>query len=264
MIKIHLHALYGILYKELLRFVKQKGRFFSSLVRPLLWLLIFAVGFRSVLGIAIIPPYETYITYDVYIMPGLIAMILLFNGMQSSLSIIFDREMGSMKVLLSSYINRNFLLFAKMLSTAIVSLIQAIVFLVICYFYGIYFPLLGFFAVFVAIVISSIIINALAIFISSTIKQLENFAAVMNFIIFPMFFLSPALYPLWKLQESSLWLYYLSLANPFTHIVDFIRYSVYAKMYVDNVLIVLVLLVGSLVLAFVSYSPKNVFGSGRG
>ena len=60
--------------REALRFIHQRERFFSALVRPLVWLGIFAAGFRSVLGVAIIAPYETYITYEVYIAPGLIAM----------------------------------------------------------------------------------------------------------------------------------------------------------------------------------------------
>ena len=59
-------------------------------------------GFRAALGIAIIEPYDTYIPYEVYIIPGLACMILLFNGMQGSLSMVYDREMGSMRVLLTS------------------------------------------------------------------------------------------------------------------------------------------------------------------
>ena len=90
----------GLLQRELLRFVQQRSRFFSALVRPLLWLVVFASGFRAALGISIIEPYQTYITYEVYIVPGLCAMIILFNGMQSSLSMVYDREMGSMRVLL--------------------------------------------------------------------------------------------------------------------------------------------------------------------
>ncbi|MDC0933901.1 ABC transporter permease, partial [Arcobacteraceae bacterium] len=186
----------GIIYKELLRFFKQKSRFFSALVRPLLWLLIFSVGFKSALGLAIIPPYETYITYETYIVPGLVGMILLFNGMQSSLMMIFDREMGSMKILLSSSINRNFLLFCKMFATAIVSTIQAITFLFIAYLYGIEMPIEGYILIIPVVLFSSLILNAMALFLSSVIKQLENFATVMNFVIFPMFFLSSALYPL--------------------------------------------------------------------
>src|ERR1700761_3222903 len=74
-----------IVWREALRFIHQRERFVSALVRPLVWLFIFAAGFRQVLGVSIIPPYETYVLYEVYIAPGLIAMIQLFNGMQSSL-----------------------------------------------------------------------------------------------------------------------------------------------------------------------------------
>ena len=57
--KKYIYCMKGIVYKELIRFLKQKSRFFSALVRPLLWLFIFSVGFKAALGLAIIPPYET-------------------------------------------------------------------------------------------------------------------------------------------------------------------------------------------------------------
>jgi ABC-2 type transport system permease protein len=253
------HCAKGIIYKELLRFFKQKSRFFSALVRPLLWLLIFSVGFKSALGLAIIPPYETYITYETYIVPGLVGMILLFNGMQSSLMMIFDREMGSMKILLSSHINRNFLLFCKMLATAIVSTIQAITFLIIAYFYGIEMPWQGYIFVIPVVLFCSLILNAMALFLSSVIKQLENFATVMNFVIFPMFFLSSALYPLWKIKDSSIFIYTISSYNPFTYVVEFIRFTLYGKIHFMSALIILALLVCSLFLAFMGYSSKNIF-----
>ena len=79
-------------------------------MRPLVWLFIFAAGFRQILGVSIIPPYETYVLYEVYVTPGLMAMIQLFNGMQSSLSMVYDREMGNMRMLLVSPFPRWFLL----------------------------------------------------------------------------------------------------------------------------------------------------------
>lgn len=249
----------GIIYKELLRFFKQKSRFFSALVRPLLWLLIFSVGFKSALGLAIIPPYETYITYETYIVPGLVGMILLFNGMQSSLMMIFDREMGSMKILLSSSINRNFLLFCKMFATAIVSTIQAVTFLIIAYFYGVEMTVTGYILIIPVVLFSSLILNALALFLSSVIKQLENFATVMNFVIFPMFFLSSALYPLWKIKDSSILIYTISSYNPFTYIVEFIRFTLYGKFDLSNFIVIIILIIFSLILAFVGYSSKNIF-----
>ncbi|HLB79151.1 MAG TPA: multidrug ABC transporter permease, partial [Dongiaceae bacterium] len=70
----YLRCLDGIVGREGLRFVQQRGRFVAALVRPLVWLFIFAAGFRSVLGVSIVPPYETYILYEVYITPGLVGM----------------------------------------------------------------------------------------------------------------------------------------------------------------------------------------------
>ena len=74
------HCFIGIQVREWLRFWQQRTRFASALVRPLLWLVVFAAGFRAVLGISIIPPYQTYITYETYIAPGLCGMIILFNS----------------------------------------------------------------------------------------------------------------------------------------------------------------------------------------
>jgi ABC-2 type transport system permease protein len=71
-----LRCFYGILWRELLRFLHQYTRFVAALVRPLIWLFVFAAGFRSVLGVSIVPPYQTYILYDEYVIPGLVAMIL--------------------------------------------------------------------------------------------------------------------------------------------------------------------------------------------
>ena len=140
-------CLRGIVWREGLRFLKQRERFVAALVRPLIWLLIFAAGFRSVLGVSISPPYETYILYEVYITPGLVAMIQLFNGMQSSLSLVYDREMGSMRILLVSPFPRWFLLASKLLAGVLVSLLQVYVFLAIAWFWEIRPPAIGYLAV---------------------------------------------------------------------------------------------------------------------
>ncbi|HET6375702.1 MAG TPA: ABC transporter permease, partial [Methylocella sp.] len=130
-------CLKGIIWREMLRFWHQRERFVSALVRPLVWLFIFAAGFRSVLGVSIIPPYETYVLYEVYITPGLIAMIELFSGMQSSLSMVYDREMGNMRTLLVSPFPRWFLLTSKLAAGTAVSVAQVYAFLLIAYFWEI-------------------------------------------------------------------------------------------------------------------------------
>lgn len=220
----------GILGREFQRFLQQRTRFLSSLIRPMLWLVVFAAGFRAALGIAIVPPYETYITYEVYIAPGLVGIIILFNGMQSSLSMVYDREMGSMRVLLTSPMPRAFLLVCKLLAGALVSLAQVYTFLLLARLFDVQPPAIGYLLVLPATVLSALMLGALGLLLSSLIKQLENFAGVMNFVVFPLFFLSSALYPLWKMREASEWLYYLCAFNPFTHAVELIRFALYGQL----------------------------------
>ncbi len=250
-------CLSGIIRREALRFLRQRGRFFSALVRPLVWLLIFATGFHFVLGVSIIPPYDTYVPYEVYIAPGLIGMIQLFNGMQSSLSMVYDREMGSMRTLMVSPLPRWFLLSSKLMAGVIVSVIQAYVFLAIARFWEIEPPWYGYITVLPALIASGLMLGALGLLLSSAIRQLENFAGVMNFVIFPMFFASSALYPLWRVQEASLTLYDICLANPFTHAVELIRFALYGEFNLTAALAVLAALIVFMAAAIYGYDPAR-------
>jgi ABC-2 type transport system permease protein len=217
----------GIGIREFLRFLHQKERLLAALVRPLVWLVIFAGAFRSVLGVSIIPPYQTYVLYDVYVTPGLIAMIQLFNGMQSSLSLVYDREIGSMRVLLTSPFPRPWLLFAKLCAGTFVSLLQVYLFLMVARWWGIAPPWAGYAFALPTLILSGLMFGSIGLFISSLVPQLENFASMMNFVIFPMFFTSSALYPLWRVREGSETLYVLCRLNPLTHAVELIRYGLY-------------------------------------
>jgi ABC-2 type transport system permease protein len=250
-------CLHGILRREWLRFFHQRSRFLSALVRPLLWLLVFAAGFRAALGVSIIPPYETYITYETYILPGLCCMILLFNGMQGSLSMVYDRQMGSMRVLLMSPLPRPFLLAAKLLATSLVSLIQVYAFLGIAWLFDIRPPMLGLLSALPALLVAALLLSALGLLLSNGIRQLENFAGVMNFVIFPMFFLSSALYPLWKMREASEWLYWICSVNPFTHAVELVRYALYGQFNASALAISATLLLAVTVGAVMSFNPQH-------
>lgn len=225
----YLTCLRGIMWREALRFVHQRERFVSALVRPLVWLFIFAAGFRQILGVSIIPPYDTYVLYEVYVTPGLIAMIQLFNGMQSSLSMVYDREMGNMRMLLVSPFPRWFLLISKLLASTAVSVLQAYAYMFVAYLWGVVAPGWGYVAVLPALILCGFMLGALGMLLSSAIKQLENFAGVMNFVIFPMFFASAALYPLWLVQQSSPLIYRVCTLNPFTYAVELIRFALYSE-----------------------------------
>jgi ABC-2 type transport system permease protein len=231
-------ALRAIVGREVFKFTQQYGRLVSALVRPLLWLAVFAAGFRNVFGVAIVEPYDTYIPYDVYIAPGLIGMVLLFNGMQSSLAMVYDREMGMMRLLLTAPLPRWWLLFSKLFATAALSLLQAIAFIAIAWLIGTQLPVFGgesfslihTIHVIASMIFAAIMLAGLGLLLSVHIKQLENFAGTMNFVIFPMYFMSTALYPLWKLEESGAnWVFQIARFNPFTYAVEWMRFAMYDK-----------------------------------
>ena len=253
----YLRALSAILLREALRFVTQRERFLAALVRPLVWLIVFAAGFRAALGLSITPPYQTYITYEVYIVPGLVAMILLFNAMQSALSLVYDREMGSMRLLLTAPLPRWWLLFCKLLAGVLVSILQAYAFLGIAYLYGIRLPPMGYLWVLPALLMAGLMLGAVGLFLASTIRQLENFAGVMNFVIFPVFFLSTALYPLWRMAESSRLLRDICAWNPFSHAVELIRFALYMRLNLEALGWVTVTFAAFLALALWGFDPAR-------
>ena len=260
----YLRAFLGILHREALRWFNQRSRFVSALVRPLVWLGLWAAGYRYILGMSIIEPYDTYIPYEVYFAPGLVGMIQLFNGMQSSLSMVYDREMGSMKTLMISPFPRWFLLLCKLLAGVAVSIAQVYVFLAIAVIWDVVLPPLGYLEILPALILAGLMLGALGLVLSSFIKQLENFAGVMNFVIFPMFFASTAFNPLWKIKENSLWVYRLCEVNPFTHAVEMIRYSMYGKLNGEAAAVVAGFFVFFMALAVWGYDPGRGMAAKRG
>ena len=111
--------------------------------------------------------------YEVYITPGLCGMILLFSGMQSSLSMVYDREMGNMRTLLVSPFPRWYLLVAKLLAGVAVSIAQVYVFLGIAWFWGVKAPPIGYLFALPALFLSGMMLCALGLLLSSMIRQLE-------------------------------------------------------------------------------------------
>ncbi|HKJ95222.1 MAG TPA: ABC transporter permease [Gammaproteobacteria bacterium] len=253
-----MQALGALCGREVVRFVHQRGRLISAVVRPSLWLLVFAAGFRNVFGVSIMPPYDSYIEYQVYVVPGLIGMVLLFNGMQSSLAMVYDKEMGLMRLLLTAPLPRWFLLLGKLLAGAFLSVLQAYAFFAVCWIFGVDLPWLGLLTALPALFVAALMLASVGLLLSVHIRQLENFAGTMNFVIFPMFFISPALYPLWKLQESGAEVVYqLARYNPFTYAVELVRFALYGQLNVTAAVVVAAWLAGCYLLAVLGYDPQR-------
>ena len=118
-------------------------------------------------------------------------------------------------------------------------------------------PEFGYITVLPAIILSGLMLGALGMLLSSLVRQLENFAGVMNFVIFPMYFASSALYPLWRVRESSPLLYHICQLNPFTHAVELIRFALYGQVNVPALAVVTACTAAFLGLAILAYDPMR-------
>jgi ABC-2 type transport system permease protein len=251
-------AMRAVVGRETRNFARQPGRLLSALVRPLLWLLVFAAGFQNVFGVAIAPPYETYIEYKVYLAPGLLGMIALFNGMLSSLAMVYDREMGVMRLLLTAPLPRAWILACKLVAGAMLSFLQMLAFVAVASLFGIELQARHLLLALPVFLLAALMLAALGLVLSVYVQQLENFAGTMNFVIFPMFFLSTALYPLWKLEESGARAVHLLAAyNPFTHAVEAIRFALYGQLQPVSLCVTAACAAAFFAIALWGYDPQR-------
>jgi ABC-2 type transport system permease protein len=250
-------ALRAIAAREIAKFLRQTERLIAALVRPALWLLVFAAGLHDLLGVSIIPPYQTYTTYQEYILPGLIGIVVLFQCMQSALSMVYDREAGVMRVMMVTPIPRPYLLFAKIVAATVLAALQTYGFLIVAALFGDTMPNLSWITILPAVLLIGLMLGSIGLLVSVYTRQIENFAGMMNFVVFPMFFLSSALYPLWKLREAGAWpVYWLSIINPFTYAVELVRFAAYGQVNGMALAVVSGVGIAAFGLAALGYTPR--------
>ncbi len=184
-------------------------------------------------------------------------MILLFNGMQVPLSMVYDREMGSMRVLLTSPLPRTFLLCSKLLRHRADFTVA-----------GVRVPgdRLGLRR---ATACHGAVDRPAGLAAGGLDAERAGFAAVERdpstgelcrgdeFRDLPAVFISSALYPLWKMRDSSEWLYWLCAINPFTHAVELVRFALYERFAGLALAVCLGLTVLFAVLAVLTFNPQH-------
>ncbi len=209
-------ALAAIVGRELTRMVRQRGRLVSAMVRPLIWLFIIGSGFQAMLSGMADGDYRQFMV------PGLLCMVLLFGAMLASLSLVYDKESGVMRMLIIAPFPHYWIILARTLSAAIAAIVQALMLIVILALIG-YFKTPAHTVLFVlALIVTAVTCAATGMLIAVYSRTLDNFAVIMNFVIFPMFFLSGALYPI---QHLPAYLKVVALINPFSYGVDLMKHA---------------------------------------
>lgn len=220
-----INAIIAVVAREFLRFSRQRGRLLSTFARPLVWLVIVGSGFERVV------PSEGTVSYKQFLLPGIFGMVLLFSTMLSALATVHDREFGPIRMLLVAPLARPVTVFAKLVSSTLLGVFQAVLLLPLIWILGLRPSLVGVIELFGAFVICGLALSSIGLLLASRMRSIENFAGIMNFVMFPMFFLSSALYPASTLPG---FLQPFVRADPLTYGVDLMRHPLLHGLYAAN------------------------------
>ena len=210
-------AIYVLWMRELKRFWRAKSRVVGSLAMPLFFLALLGLGFRRMP----IPGLAGDVDYIQFLVPGIIGMNILFSSTFGGLSVLWDREFGFLKEIMVAPVSRVSIVLGRIAGGATTALIQAVFILGISYTLG--FKIVHISSIFLAIVfmvLTAITFLGLGLVFASKMRDIQGFSIVMNFVIFPLFFLSGALFPL---ENFPVWLRYISKIDPLTYGVDGLR-----------------------------------------
>jgi len=204
-----------VAYRELLRFVQERSRLFSSFAMPLIFLVIFGAGFGELVG-SMTPGVD----YIQFMYPGILAMTVLMSSLMSGISIVWDREFGFLKEILVSPLGRGGIILGKAVGGAVVAVLQAFVMLILAPILGVSLSFTMVVELMLLIVIVSISLSGLGLLVASRMQSQQGFQVVIQLIIMPLIFLAGIFYPV---NDVPVWMEVISKVNPLTYGVDAIR-----------------------------------------
>jgi ABC-2 type transport system permease protein len=204
-----------IAYRELLRFVNERSRLVSSVIQPLIFLVVFGAGFGNVIG-----NLAPGVNFVQFMYPGIIAMGVLTSSLFAGVSVVWDREFGFLRELLVAPLARTGIVLGKALGAAVVALVQVVLMLVVAPFVGVSLDVALVVRLIPVVVILSVALSGLGILLASFMRSQQGFQLLIQILIFPLIFLAGVFFPV---DQAPDWLQVLSKLNPMTYGVDAIR-----------------------------------------
>jgi ABC-2 type transport system permease protein len=225
-LRTDLRAVSIVWRRELIRFQRDRLRTVTSLIQPLLFLLVLGTGL-SALASASLPP---GVNFKTFIYPGVLAMSVLFTAIFSAASIVWDREFGFLREMLVAPVSRASIVIGKCLGGATIATFQGIIVLALAGLAGVpYNPVLMLTLV-GEMLLLAFTLTAFGVMMAARITQFQAFMALTQMLVMPLFFLSGALYPLHGLPA---WLSVLTRLDPLTYVVGPMRHAVFSHLPLD-------------------------------
>jgi len=221
MMKQDLNAIYSIWLREMIRFFRYRSRLVGSLGAPFFFLAFLGIGFGS--SASAIQGIPAGVGYVSFLTPGIIGMTLLFSSTAAGLTVLWDRQFGFLKELMVAPVSRISIVLGRTAGGATTAVMQAVIILVSGIVLGMKIPgPAGFVMSLVFMVLIAGTFIGMGLAFASKMEDMSGFSLIMNFLIFPLFFLSGALFPLDRFPTV---IKYLAYINPLTYGVDGLRYS---------------------------------------
>jgi ABC-2 type transport system permease protein len=211
-------GVYAVWYREFKVFLREKSRVISALFLPLFWYFIFGGGIGTVSAVG-----EVGGNYQHFIFPGFLAMTVIFTSLFNGAYVVWDKKIDFLKEVLIAPPSRTVVFVGKMVGGMTDALLQAYLLLFIGIFLGIPYTVPGFIASMLLLVLLAAGLVSMGLIIGSFMESPEGFGLISSFVIYPLFLLSGALYPIDKLPP---WLKVLTHIDPATYAVDALRYVI--------------------------------------
>lgn len=205
--------------RELIRFVRTRTRILSSFIQPILFLFVLGYGMSTLVGTT------AGFTFKQFVFPGIVAMSVVMTAIFSAISIVWDREFGFLREMVVAPVSRGSIVIGKTLGGASIAAAQGTIMLVLAPLIGVHLTVALVFEVIGLELVMAVAMTSFGVFVASRIQKIEGFQVVMQLLLFPMLFLSGALFPLKGLPT---WLAVITRINPLTYAVDPLRHVVFA------------------------------------
>jgi ABC-2 type transport system permease protein len=208
-----LDGLYALWYREFKVFLREKSRIISSLFTPLLWIVVFGGGLGSSVSLG-------GTNYQVFIFPGILTMTILFSSIFFGLYIVWDKKIDFFKEVLVAPLSRLTIFAGKTLGGCTDALIQGSLMLAFGVILGISYSVQMVVQTMIFMLVLAAAVVSIGLIIGSFMESPEGFNLIVSFLVFPLFFLSGALFPIDNLPS---WLRAFTTLNPVTYAVDGMR-----------------------------------------
>src|SRR5919197_4281800 len=213
-LELILSALYAVWLREFKVFLRERSRLIASIFTPLLWLFVVGSGLGSANP-------SVGVDYQKFIFPGIISMSVIFSSVFFGSYIIWDRKFDFLKSVMVAPVSRTTIFIGKTFGGMTTSLIEAAILLIVGLFIGIHYTPLSIAVIIVIILLLSFALTSLGLTIGSYMESLEGFQLIVSFVVFPLYFLSGALFPLNNHLPN--WLSILTTIDPASYAVDALR-----------------------------------------